>query len=64
MLVIFDDEPSPAQGTNLEDAVGTGVIDRAELIPDIFATRARSNEATMQVELAQLEYTLPRLTRM
>ena len=63
-LVIFDDELSPAQGKNLEDAVGTRVVDRAELILDIFATRARSNEAKMQVELAQLEYTLPRLTRM
>ena len=63
-LVIFDDELSPAQGKNLEDSVGTRVVDRAELILDIFATRARSNEAKMQVELAQLEYTLPRLTRM
>ena len=63
-LVIFDDELSPAQGKNLEDAIGTRVVDRAELILDIFATRARSNEAKMQVELAQLEYTLPRLTRM
>lgn len=63
-LVIFDDELSPAQGKNLEDAIGTRVVDRAELILDIFATRARSSEARMQVELAQLEYTLPRLTRM
>ena len=63
-LVIFDDELSPAQGKNLEDALGTRVVDRAELILDIFATRARSSEARMQVELAQLEYTLPRLTRM
>jgi GTP-binding protein HflX len=63
-LVIFDDELSPAQGRNVEQALGTRVMDRAELILDIFATRARSNEARMQVELAQLEYMLPRLTRM
>ncbi len=63
-LVIFDDELSPAQGKNVEQAVGTRVMDRAELILDIFATRARSSEARMQVELAQLEYLLPRLTRM
>ena len=63
-LVIFDDELSPAQGKNLEDALGTRVVDRAELILDIFATRARSAEAKMQVEMAQLEYMLPRLTRM
>ena len=63
-LVIFDDELSPAQGRNVEQALGVRVMDRAELILDIFATRARTNEAKMQVELAQLEYTLPRLTRM
>ncbi|MFL5576292.1 MAG: GTPase HflX [Gemmatimonadaceae bacterium] len=63
-LVIFDDELSPAQGKNIEDATGRRVMDRAELILDIFATRARSSEAKMQVELAQLEYMLPRLTRM
>jgi len=63
-LVLFDDELSPAQGKNIEDAVGTRVMDRAELILDIFATRARSSEAKMQVELAQLSYMLPRLTRM
>ena len=63
-LIIFDDELTPSQGKNVEDAVGTRVVDRAELILDIFATRARSSEARMQVELAQLEYTLPRLTRM
>jgi GTP-binding protein HflX len=63
-LIIFDDELSPSQAKNVEDAVGTRVVDRAELILDIFATRARSSEAKMQVELAQLEYTLPRLTRM
>jgi GTPase len=63
-LVLFDDELSPAQGKNIEDAVGRRVMDRAELILDIFATRARTAEARMQVELAQLEYMLPRLTRM
>ena len=63
-LIIFDDELTPSQGKNIEDAVGTRVVDRAELILDIFAVRARSSEARMQVELAQLEYTLPRLTRM
>jgi GTP-binding protein HflX len=63
-IVIFDEELSPAQGKNLEDALGVRVMDRAELILDIFATRARTNEAKMQVELAQLEYLLPRLARM
>ena len=63
-VLIFDDELSPAQGKNLEDELGKRVIDRAELILDIFAIRARSAEARMQVELAQLEYSLPRLTRM
>lgn len=63
-LVIFDDELTPAQSKNVEQIVGTRVMDRAELILDIFATRARSNEARMQVELAQLQYMLPRLTRM
>ena len=63
-LIIFDDELSPSQGNNVETMLGTRVVDRAELILDIFATRARSSEAKMQVELAQLEYTLPRLTRM
>jgi GTPase len=63
-LVLFDEELSPTQGKNIEDAIGKRVMDRAELILDIFATRARSSEAKMQVELAQLEYMLPRLTRM
>jgi GTP-binding protein HflX len=63
-IVLFDEELSPAQGKNLEDYVGTRVMDRAELILDIFATRARSSEAQMQVELAQLQYMLPRLKRM
>ena len=63
-LVVFDDELSPSQSKNIEDAIGQRVVDRAELILDIFATRARSAESKMQVELAQLEYMLPRLTRM
>jgi GTP-binding protein HflX len=63
-LVIFDDELSPAQGKNIEDSIGQRVVDRAELILDIFALRARTSEARMQVELAQLQYMLPRLTRM
>jgi GTP-binding protein HflX len=63
-LIVFDDELTPAQGKNVEDATGKRVMDRAELILDIFATRARTSEAKMQVELAQLEYMLPRLTRM
>jgi GTP-binding protein HflX len=63
-LVVFDDELSPAQGRNLEQALGVRVVDRAELILDIFASRARTAEAQMQVELAQLEYLLPRLKRM
>jgi len=63
-LLIFDDELSPAQARNIEEVTGRRVMDRAELILDIFATRARTSEARMQVELAQLEYMLPRLTRM
>jgi GTP-binding protein HflX len=63
-LVIFDEELSPAQGKNLEDLLGVRVLDRPELILDIFATRARSRESKLQVELAQLEYLLPRLRRM
>jgi len=60
-LVIFDDELSPAQQRNLEDAIGAAVIDRTGLILDIFAQRARSREGKLQVELAQLSYLLPRL---
>jgi len=63
-LVIFDEELTPAQGKNLEDTIGVRVMDRSELILDIFARRARSREAKLQVELAQLEYLLPRLKRM
>jgi GTP-binding protein HflX len=63
-LVVFDEELSPAQGKNLERELDMRVMDRAELILDIFASRAKSNEAKLQVELAQLEYLLPRLARM
>ncbi|MBI4523913.1 MAG: GTPase HflX [Deltaproteobacteria bacterium] len=62
-LVIFDEELSPAQQRNLEAAFQVRVIDRSQLILDIFAQRARSKEGKLQVELAQLEYLLPRLTR-
>ena len=63
-LVIFDEELSPVQGVNLERELKVRVMDRAEVILDIFSTRARSHEAKLQVELAQLQYLLPRLTRM
>src|SRR5436190_6267151 len=62
-LLVFDDDLGPAQVRNLEKIIGVKVIDRSGLILDIFAGRARSREARTQVELAQLEYTLPRLTR-
>ena len=63
-LLLFDEALSPVQGSSLEKALAVRVMDRTEVILDIFATRARSAEAKMQVELAQLEYLLPRLTRM
>lgn len=63
-VVIFDNDLSPAQTRNLEKTTQVKVLDRTEVILDIFATRARSVEARMQVELAQLEYSLPRLRRM
>lgn len=63
-LVIFDDELSPSQNKNLEESIGVRVIDRRALILDIFAQRARTAEGKLQVELAQLMYLLPRLTRM
>lgn len=61
-LVIFDDELTPAQQGNLSDLINAPVIDRTQLILDIFAQRAQSNEGKIQVELAQLNYLLPRLT--
>ena len=63
-LVIFNDDLSPPQVRNLEKMVGVKVVDRSEIILDIFARRARTRESRLQVELAQLEYTLPRLTGM
>src|SRR5712692_10100026 len=62
-VAIFDDPLSPAQQRNLEKGCKRKVIDRSALILDIFAQRARSLEGKMQVELAQLQYLLPRLTR-
>lgn len=62
-LVIFDDDLSPAQVRNLERLLECKVLDRSALILDIFASRAKTSEAKTQVELAQLEYLLPRLTR-
>src|SRR5213592_2504946 len=61
-VVIFDEELSPSQAKNLEEALDTKVVDRTALILDVFARRARSKEGKLQVELAQLEYRLTRLT--
>ncbi len=63
-VAIFNDDLSPPQVRNLEKALDMKVVDRSELILDIFARRARTRESRLQVELAQLEYTLPRLTGM
>ena len=63
-VIIFDNDLSPGQIRNLEEIIEVKVIDRSELILDIFASRAQSKQAQLQVELAQLEYTYPRLTRM
>lgn len=63
-VVIFDHDLHPAQLRNLERELDTKVVDRSELILDIFATHARTHTAKVQVELAQLEYMLPRLRRM
>ena len=60
-LVIFDDELTPTQQRNLEESFNTKTIDRTGLILDVFAQRAKSKEGKLQVELAQLTYTLPRL---
>ncbi len=60
-LVVFDKDLSPTQGRNLENQLGVSVIDRTEVILDIFAQRAQSRAGKLQVELAQLEYKLPRL---
>jgi GTP-binding protein HflX len=63
-VIICDDDLTPAQVRNLERIVETKVVDRSELILHIFATRAKTNQAKLQVELAQMEYALPRLKRM
>ncbi len=63
-VILFDNDLSPAQTRNLEKATGIKVLDRTELILDIFARRAQTHEARLAVELAQLEYSLPRLKRM
>jgi len=63
-LLLLDDDLSPAQSKNLGEQLNMKVVDRSGLILDIFSRRARTREARLQVELAQLEYLLPRLTRM
>jgi len=63
-VVIFDNDLSPGQIRELEEIVEVKVLDRSELILDIFDSRAKTRQAKLQVELAQLEYTYPRLTRM
>ena len=62
-VVIFDDDLTPNQVRNLEEIIECAVIDRSALILDLFVRQARTREARTQVELAQLEYQLPRLTR-
>src|SRR5205085_6127085 len=62
-LVVFDDELTPAQTRNLEETLKVQVLDRTGLILDIFATHARTHEGSIQVELAQYKYLLPRLRR-
>ena len=61
-LIVFDNELTPAQTRNLEELCGVRVIDRSTLILDIFASRAQTREGKLQVELAQYQYILPRLT--
>lgn len=63
-LIVFDNHLSPSQGKHIEEFTKTQVVDRSEVILDIFATHASSYEAQLQVELAQLQYLRPRLTRM
>lgn len=63
-VIVFDNDLSPAQVRNLEQATEAKVLDRTELILDIFSTRAQTHESRLAVELAQLEYSLPRLKRM
>ena len=63
-IVVFDNDLSPAQTRNLEQTIGVKVLDRTEVILDIFSNRAQTHESRLAVELAQLEYSLPRLKRM
>ncbi len=63
-VIIFDNDLTPAQTRNLEKTTGVKVLDRTELILDIFASRARTHQARLAVELAQLQYAMPRLKRM
>lgn len=63
-VVVFDNDLSPSQIANIEEVVGCKILDRSELILDIFAGRAKTHEARLQVELAQLQYTYPRLRAM
>src|SRR5258708_1820882 len=63
-LIVVDNDLSPAQARNLEKAWGVRIVDRSELILDIFAKRAKTKQARLQVELAQNEYLAPRLRRM
>ena len=63
-MLVADDELSPKQQRTLEDLLDVKVLDRSGMILDIFAQRAHTHEGRIQVELAQLEYQLPRLTRM
>jgi GTPase len=63
-LVVFDNDLSPAQGRNLEKELDVNILDRTELILDIFAKHASTRQSRLQVELAQLNYLLPRLTRL
>jgi len=62
-VIVFDNELSPSQQRNWEEIAGIAVIDRQEVILDIFARRAQTREARLQIELAKMEYSLPRLTR-
>ena len=63
-IVVFDDELSPSQLRNIENELQVKILDRSNLILDIFANRAQTAQAKAQVELAQLQYLLPRLTRL
>ena len=63
-LIVFDNELSPAQGRNLEKELDVNILDRTELILDIFARHAQTRQAHLQVEMAQLQYMLPRLARL